>query len=58
MSLHSNTGARRGELLNLRLRDIDLDNKKITITGSTAVIGSERVNGTTKRGRGASRLHR
>jgi integrase len=45
------TGARRGELLNLRWTDIDLDAKKITITGSTAVIKGERVNGTTKSGR-------
>ena len=44
-------GARRGELLNLRWTDIDLDAKKITITGSTAVIAGERVNGTTKSGR-------
>ena len=27
------TGARRGELLNLRWTDVDLDGKKITITG-------------------------
>jgi integrase len=45
------TGARRGELLNLRWADVDLDAKKITITGSTAVISGERVNGTTKSGR-------
>jgi integrase len=45
------TGARRGELLNLRWSDVDLDAKKITITGSTAVIGGEGVNGTTKSGR-------
>ena len=45
------TGARRGELLNLRWPDVDLDGKKITITGSTAVIAGERVNGTTKSGR-------
>jgi integrase len=45
------TGARRGELLNLRWTDFDLDGKKITITGSTAVIAGERVNGTTKSGR-------
>ena len=45
------TGARRGELLNLRWTDIDLDAKKITITGSTAVIKGERINGTTKSGR-------
>ena len=30
---------------------MDLDRKKITITGSTAVIGGERVTGTTKSGR-------
>ena len=52
------TGARRGELLNLRWTDVDLDGKKITITGSTAVIGGERVNGTTKSGRTRGRLHR
>ena len=45
------TGARRGELLNLRWQDSDLDSKKITITGSTAVISGERINGTTKSGR-------
>jgi integrase len=41
----------RGELLNLRWTDVDLEAKKITITGSTAVISGERVNGTTKSGR-------
>jgi integrase len=45
------TGTRRGELLNLRWTDIDLDAKDITITGSTAVIAGQRVNGTTKSGR-------
>jgi integrase len=45
------TGARRGELLNLQWSAVDFDGKKITITGSTAVIGGERVNGTTKSGR-------
>ncbi len=45
------TGARRGELLNLRWSDIDLDGKKITISGSTGIIDGERVNGTTKSGR-------
>jgi integrase len=45
------TGARRGELLNLRWKDIDLDDKRLTITGSTAVIAGERVNGSTKSGR-------
>jgi integrase len=45
------TGARRGELLNLCWADVDLDGRKITITGSAAVIAGERVNGTTKSGR-------
>ncbi|WP_433351693.1 tyrosine-type recombinase/integrase [Microtetraspora malaysiensis] len=45
------TGGRRGELLNLKWSDVDLDGKQITITGSTAVIKGERVNGTTKSGR-------
>jgi integrase len=45
------SGARRGELLNLRWSAVDLDGKTITITGSTAVIGGERVTGTTKSGR-------
>ena len=45
------TGARRGELLNLQWSAVDLDGKKITITGSTAAIGGERVAGTTKSGR-------
>src|SRR5215467_14890404 len=45
------TGARRGELLNLRWADIDLDANKITISGSTAVVGGQRINGTTKSGR-------
>ena len=37
--------------VNLWWKDIDLNGKKITITGSTAVIGGERVTGTTKSGR-------
>jgi len=49
--LAAHTGARRGELLNLRWADIDLGTKKITISGSTAVVGGERINGTTKSGR-------
>ncbi len=50
--LAAHTGARRGELLNLRWSDIDLDQGEITITGSAAVIAGERVEGTTKAGRG------
>jgi integrase len=45
------TGARRGELLNLRWPDVDLEAKRLTITGSTAVIAGERIDGTTKNGR-------
>jgi integrase len=45
------TGARRGELLNLRWKDVDLDGKHITITGSTAVVSGQRIDGTTKSGR-------
>ncbi|SET81720.1 site-specific integrase [Nonomuraea wenchangensis] len=49
--LASYTGARRGELLNLRWRDIDLDGKRITIKGSVGVVEGQRVEGTTKSGR-------
>ncbi|MET9241369.1 site-specific integrase [Nonomuraea sp. NPDC003709] len=45
------TGARRGELLNLRWRDIDLEGKRITIKGSVGVVEGQRVEGTTKSGR-------
>ncbi|GLV51342.1 site-specific integrase [Thermobispora bispora] len=45
------TGARRGELLNLRWSDVDLDACEITITGSAAFIDGERIEGTTKTGR-------
>ncbi|MEV6150569.1 site-specific integrase [Nonomuraea sp. NPDC052129] len=45
------TGARRGELLNLRWSDIDLDGAQLTITGSAAFIDGERIEGTTKSGR-------
>jgi integrase len=45
------TGARRGELLNLRWRDVDLARSGVHITGTTAVIGGARIEGTTKSGR-------
>jgi integrase len=45
------TGARRGELLNLRWYDIDLDHGEVRITGSAAVIAGQRIEGTTKSGR-------
>jgi integrase len=45
------TGARRGELLYLRWRAIDLDAAEVTHAGSTAVVGGRRVEGTAKGGR-------
>ncbi|MFF3668533.1 tyrosine-type recombinase/integrase [Microtetraspora malaysiensis] len=45
------TGARRGELLNLRWSSVDLEACEITITGSVAFIDGERIEGTTKTGR-------
>ncbi len=45
------TGGRRGELLNLRWRDVDLARAEIRISGSAAVIGGIRIEGTTKSGR-------
>jgi integrase len=45
------TGARRGELLNLRWRDVDLVSAEVHINGSAAVIGGTRIEGTTKSGR-------
>ena len=45
------TGARRGELLNLRWTDLDLEASEVTFSGSTDVIDGQRVEGTTKGGR-------
>jgi integrase len=45
------TGARRGELLNLRWHDADLASAEVHISGSAAVIGGTRIEGTTKSGR-------
>ena len=45
------TGARRGELLNLRWSNLDLDAKQLTISGSTGVVAGERIEGATKSGR-------
>ncbi len=39
------TGARRGELLNLRWPDVDLDGKQITIKGSAGVVDGQRHRG-------------
>jgi integrase len=45
------TGARRGELLYLRWHAVDLGVGEVTFGGSTAVVGGQRVEGTTKGGR-------
>ena len=46
------TGARRGELLNLRWNDIDFTTGDVTLSGSVAVVGGQRIEGTTKSDRG------
>lgn len=45
------TGARRGELLFLRWRDVNLDEATVAVRGSANVIRGERIEGTTKGGR-------
>jgi integrase len=45
------TGARRGELLYLRWKAVDLDTAEVTFGGSTSVVRGHRVEGTTKGGR-------
>jgi integrase len=45
------TGARRGELLNLSWRDLNLDAAELTISGSASTVEGRRVSGTTKNGR-------
>lgn len=45
------TGACRGELLYLRWQAVNLDAAEITFSGSTAVVGGQRIEGTTKGGR-------
>jgi integrase len=45
------TGARRGELLYRRWEHVDLDRGEIRISGSSAIIGGQRIEGTTKGGR-------
>jgi integrase len=45
------SGARRGELLNLRWSDVDFGRSEITIRGSAAVVEGQRLEGTTKGGR-------
>ncbi|WP_408618266.1 tyrosine-type recombinase/integrase [Jiangella endophytica] len=46
----AHTGARPGELLNLRWLDVDLERAEVVIRGSAAVIEGERIEGTTKGG--------
>ena len=45
------TGARRGELLYLRWRAVDLEAAEVTFGGSTSVVRGQRIEGTTKGGR-------
>lgn len=45
------SGARRGELLNLRWADLDLDARVMHIRGSVGIVDGQRVEGTTKSGR-------
>ena len=45
------SGARRGELLNLRWADVDLSGSMLRIRGTAAVIAGRRVEGSTKGGR-------
>ena len=45
------TGARRGELLHLRWSQVDIDGREITLSGSTAGVEGQGVEGTTKGGR-------
>jgi integrase len=45
------TGARRGELLNLRWTDVDWNAPAVRIRGSVGMVAGERVEGTTKGGR-------
>lgn len=45
------TGARRGELLSLRWADVDWKAPAIRVRGSVAIVGGERIEGTTKGGR-------
>ncbi|MFB4298277.1 tyrosine-type recombinase/integrase [Actinomadura sp. NTSP31] len=45
------TGARRGELLNLRWPDVDLEGASVHIRGSVGFVAGERIEGTTKSGR-------
>jgi len=49
--LAASSGARRGELLYLRWRAVDLDAAEVSFGGSTAVVRGRRVEGTTKGGR-------
>lgn len=51
LHLAAYTGARRGELLNLRWSNIDLDGKQITISGSVGIVDGQRLEGSTKSGR-------
>ncbi|WP_344941349.1 hypothetical protein [Actinomadura miaoliensis] len=52
------TGARRGELPNLRWGDVDLDGAAIHVTGSVSFVSGERIEGDHQERPGACRQHR
>lgn len=49
--LAAHRGARRGELLNLRWSDLDVDAGRVHIRGTVGIVDGQRVEGTTKGGR-------
>ncbi|HYN28813.1 MAG TPA: site-specific integrase [Dermatophilaceae bacterium] len=50
-ALAAHTGARRGELLAVRWKDVDLVERRLWIRGSVSIIAGQRVEGTPKSGR-------
>lgn len=48
LRLSAHTGARHGELFNLRRRDVGRNAREVRITDSAAIVGGEQVKGTTR----------